>query len=587
VSKAEATTCDVLVVGSGAGGLAAAITARKAGLDVIVIEKEHMLGGTTAFSGGFIWIPQNSLSRKAGVKEAQGDARTYLQSETGNHFDAARVDAFLKYGPEMVDFFQTQTQVRFAPALEFADYHPDGPGGMAGGRSLGVVPFDLKNLGAMAGKIRPPLIENTVGGITIGTGQELTHFYNANRSLRSAVYVAWRFAKHLRDLLFHGRSMWSTMGNALVSRLVRSAMDLDIPIWDSSSAQRLITRDGAVTGALVSRPNGEVEVYVRRGVVLACGGFPHDKERQRSLYPHVAGGAEHFGVPPSSNSGDGLRLAERVGGIVENMYPNHAAWVPVSKIRRKDGSVRVFPHFVDRYKPGVIAVNRNGKRFVNEANSYHDFVQGMFQFAQAKAETTAFLICDHATVRRYGMGFAKPSPIPLKRYLESGYILQGNTLEELANKAGFDSGNFANTVAEFNRDAVTGVDTKFGKGSTAYNRLHGDKSHKPNPCMAPVAIGPFYAIQVFPGEIGSFAGLRTDANSRVLNAAGAPIQGLYAVGNDMASVMGGNYPGGGITLGPAMTFGFIAGRHLSENGAAASAPTSATQPISFAESVAA
>jgi succinate dehydrogenase/fumarate reductase flavoprotein subunit len=304
-----------------------------------------------------------------------------------------------------------------------------------------------------------------------------------------------------------------------------------------------------------------VRVQARRGVVLACGGFPQDVERRRRLFPHAPTGAEHFSPAPPGNTGDGLRLAEHAGARIEQDLPHAAAWVPVSRVARRDGTTGLFPHFIDRAKPGVIAVTRKGRRFVNEANSYHDFVQGLVA-AVGRDEPTAFLLADHRAIRRYGLGFAKAFPLPLGPYLRSGYLLRGDTLAALAAQAGIDAAALAVTIDAYNRHAREGEDPEFRKGSTAYNRFLGDAAVAPNPCVAPLEVPPFYAVQVVIGDLGTYAGIRTDGRARVLGARGEPIAGLYAAGNDMASIMGGNYPAGGITLGPAMTFGWIAGRHL-------------------------
>jgi succinate dehydrogenase/fumarate reductase flavoprotein subunit len=235
----------------------------------------------------------------------------------------------------------------------------------------------------------------------------------------------------------------------------------------------------------------------------------------------------------------------------------------VSRVPRRDGTFGVFPHLIDRYKPGVIAVDRSGQRFVNEANSYHDFGQAMIT-ATAGGECVAWLVCDHRALRKYGLGFVKPFPLPIRHHIHSGYLLRGRSPKELAERAGFDPAAFADELSAFNRDAALGTDTRFGKGNTAYNRFLGDASHRPNPCVAPLAQPPFYAIRLVLGDLGTFAGLRTDAQTRVLDGNGQPVPGLHAVGNDAASVMGGAYPGGGITLGPALTFGYVAGRYLAE-----------------------
>jgi succinate dehydrogenase/fumarate reductase flavoprotein subunit len=563
--------CDVLVAGSGCAGMAAAITARHRGLDVLVVEKEPRFGGTTARSGGWLWIPGTSLARAYGIQESPDAARTYLRHEAGNNYDAARVDAFVTAGPEAVDFFTKETALRFDMPLVFPDYHAEAPGGAQGGRSMVTRPFDGRELGAHIKNLGAPLPELTVFGMMLGSGKEIIHFMRLTRSLTSAAYVAKRLSQHLMDVLRHGRGMTLTNGNALAGRLAKSALDLKIPLWLSSPVRELIVENGAVRGAIVTHEGRDVRVHARRGVVLACGGFPHDVARRKAMFPHAPTGNEHFSPGPVGNTGDGLRLAEAAGGRIEDRLPNAAAWVPVSLTRRKDGSRGVMPHFIDRAKPGVIAVMRDGRRFANEGNSYHDFVQAMIKAAKPGEEIAAFLICDHRTLRKYGLGCVPPFPMPLRHHLHSGYLLRGATLEELAAKAGIDARGFAETVAQFNATAPDGRDPTFGKGTRAYNRYQGDALHGPNPCVAPIAQAPFYAIKMVIGDLGTYAGIVTDAHARALDGDGRVIPGLYAAGNDMASIMGGNYPGAGITLGPALTFGYIAGRHLAEAGSDRSA----------------
>ena len=559
--------CDVLVVGSGAAGMAAAVTARHRGLDVLIVEKEPRFGGTTARSGGWLWIPGTSLAQAFGIHEAPDAARTYLRHEAGNNFDAARVDAFLAAGPEAVDFFTTKTAVRFDMPLVFPDYHAEAPGGAQGGRSMVARPFDAGELGSHIKNLGAPLPELTVFGMMLGSGKEIIHFMRATRSLTSAIYVAKRLSRHLMDVLRHGRGMTLTNGNALAGRLAKSAFDLNVPLWLSSPVRELIIEGGAVRGAIVERDGRSIRVYARRGVVLACGDFPHDVARRKAMFRHAPTGVEHFSPGPVGNTGDGLRLAETAGGRVEDRLPNAAAWVPVSLTRRKDGSRGVMPHFIDRAKPGVIAVTRAGKRFANEGDSYHDFVQAMMKVTKPEEEIATFLICDHKTLRKYGLGCVPPFPMPLGHHLRSGYLMRGATIEALAAQAGIDPKGLADTISGFNTTAAEGRDPAFGKGSRAYNRYQGDALHGPNPCVAPIAGGPFYAIKMVIGDLGTYAGIVTDADARALDAAGRVIPGLYAAGNDMASIMGGNYPGAGITLGPALTFGYIAGRHLAESAA--------------------
>ncbi|MEW6643375.1 MAG: FAD-dependent oxidoreductase [Pseudomonadota bacterium] len=561
---AKTVNCDVLVVGSGAGGLAAAVAAAARGLKVTLAEKAPFVGGTTALSGGFMWVPNNPISKADGIQDSIEAARTYLRHEAGNHFNAANVDAFLEEGPEAIAFFHDKTALQFEPASAFSDYHPDAPGGRSGGRSIKALPYRAQGLGKELKRLRPPLPELTFVGLMIGSGPELKHFFNVTRSIKSAAYVAGRLTSHMRDLALYQRGMLLTNGNALAARLFRSALDLGVDVWTDAPVARLIRDKDEVTGAIVKTANGEVEVRTRRGVVLAAGGFPQDMTRRRTMFPHDRENTGHHSPAPVTNTGDGLRLGEDIGAAVEKGYPNAAAWVPVSRVPRRDGSFGVFPHFIDRAKPGLIAVLPNGKRFVNEANSYHDFCQALFAASGTDKPAKAFLIVDKPFLSRFGLGFVKPFPVPVGPNIRSGYLKTGATIAALARAAGIDPAGLEQTVATWNADIAKGEDRAFGKGSTAYNRFNGDPEFEPNPCLAPIATGPFYAVEVVVGDLGTFAGLRSDQHSRVLDDNNQPIPGLYAAGNDMASIMGGNYPGGGITLGPALTFGYIAAKHLAQ-----------------------
>ena len=545
--------CDVLVAGSGAGGLAAAVTARKAGLEVLVAEKEPWFGGTTALSGGWLWIPNHPMQKEIGVADSIEDASTYLLHEAGEKYDPERVNAFLTAGPRMVEFFTRETAVKFDASATFPDYHPDAPGGRPGGRSIVARAFDGRELGRMLKLLRPPLPELTVFGIMIGSGAELVHFMRWSKSLASAAFVAHRLIGHGAATVFHGRGVRLTNGNALAGRLLKSALDAGVQLKASTQVKELVRENGRVSGAVLVSGSKELRVTAKKGVVLACGGFPLDAERRQRLFRHQA----HFSPAPPGNTGDGLRLAQSIGGRLDESLPNAAAWVPVSRVPRHDGSFGLFPHFIDRAKPGVIAVTQKGVRFVNEGNSYHDFVQALLK----AGETHAWLLTDHRAIRAYGLGFVKPRPLPLAPHLKSGYLVQGETIRELAEKARIEPA-LEQAVARYNEHAKSGSDPDFGKGTNAYNRFYGDPDIKPNPCVAPIARAPFYAVRVEIGDLGTYAGIATDGNAQVLDEHKRPIPGLYAAGNDALSIMGGNYPGPGITLGPAMTFGWIAGRHL-------------------------
>lgn len=563
--------CDLLVVGSGAGGLATAITAKKHGLDVVVIEKAPVFGGTTAFSGGVLWIPGSHHDRRADSRDAM---RTYLKDQTGEFFDAAAVEAFLDHGPAMVDWFERETAVKFVPTL-YPDYHPDAPGGAPVGRSILAAPFDASALGPELARLRPPLETITFVGMMFNSSNaDLKHFFRATKSLVSAAYVARRLAAHFIDLVRYRRGVQVTSGNALAARLAKSCFDLGIPIHTEAQARELLTQGGRITGAQVRQQGRDVRVSARRGVVLACGGYAHDLARTAQRYPHLARGGEHLSPVPKENTGDGLKLAEAQGGQVAPRFPGAgaAAWMPVSRVPLSGGRTGVFPHLLDRYKPGVIGVLRSGRRFTNESNSYHDVGAAMIEACAGQTETAMWLVCDQVTLSKYGLGYAKPAPMPVGGLIRQGYLFKGRTLAELAQATGIDAAGLEATVREFNTGAQAGMDTQFGRGSTAFNRYLADPEHRPNPCVAPVAQGPFYAVKLLMGDLGTFDGLRTSVAGEVLRADGGTVPGLYAVGNDRASLMGGNYPGAGITLGPAMVFGWLTARHIAQVPADAAVP---------------
>lgn len=555
--------CDLLVIGSGAGGLSAAVTAAHLGLKVVVLEKDAVFGGTTAWSGGWMWIPRNPLAQAAGLVEDVAQPMGYLRHELGERLDAPRAHAFLRHGPRMVDFFSQHTALRFIDGNAIPDFHGHNPHAATGGRSLCAAPFDGRLLGTHMRQLRPPLPETTLWGLGIASGAELRHFLQAMRQWPSFRYVTRLVLRHWRDLLLHRRGMRLVNGNALVAALVKSALDRGVDIRVNSPALHLLRDNDRVTGAVAQTPEGGLTIRASRGVLLACGGFPHDDARKRALLPHAPTGREHWSAAVRSNTGDGLRLGESVGGVVGTDLVQAAALAPVSLVPRTDGSVAHFPHLIERAKPGLIAVTRNGTRFANEADSYHDVVQALLRAVPAGAPPEAWLVCDHHFIRRYGLGAVKPAPIPLAGWLRNGYLKRGADLAALAEACGIDPQGLQATVARYNPMAQTGHDTDYAKGETPYNRIQGDASAgHPNACMAPLVQAPYYAVKVVVGSLGTFAGLRVNPQGQVLAATDHAIQGLYAGGNDMSSVMQGHYPSGGITLGPAMAFGYLSAHHI-------------------------
>lgn len=556
--------CDLLVVGSGAAGLAAAITARKRGLDVVVVEKEPVFGGTTALSGGVLWVPLSAYGRKQNPADTREAVREFMMRETGQFYDDEAVSLFLENGPKMVEFFERETEMKFVPTL-YPDYHPDVPGGVDIGRSILAEPYDIRGLGKDMHRLKPPLKTITFIGMMFNSSNaDLKHFFRATKSLTSFLYVVKRLANHVKELALYRRAINVTSGNALAARLAKSALDLGIPIHTDSPAQEILVEQGRVVGARIGGKNGGHAIRARHGVVLACGGFPHDVQRIARVYPHLQRGGEHLSPTPTSNTGDGVRMAENLGAAIEDRFPEASAWMPVSRVDYGNGEVGVFPHLLDRYKPGIIGVLKNGKRFTNESNSYHDVGAAMIRACAGEKETAMWLICDKNAIAKYGLGYAKPAPMPLAGHVRNGYLIKGRTLAELAKNAGIDPVGLEATVREYNKGAVSGQDPQFGRGTTSFNRYLADPDHKPNPCVAPIEKGPFYAVKVIMGDLGTFHGIRTTPVGEVLKTDGTPIPGLYAVGNDRASIMGGNYPGAGITHGPNMTFGYVTGNHIAD-----------------------
>lgn len=554
---------DMLVIGSGAAGLSAAVTAALHGARVLVAEKESTIGGTSAWSGGWLWIPQNPLAREEGIIEDDAAPLAYLQAEMEGRPADARLRTFLRYGPEMVDFFRRRTAVQFVSGSKMPDFH-NSQGFVNGGRSVTAQPYDARELGDWLHRLRPPLETISLAGMGIAGGEDMAHFFNATRSPRSALYAARRLARHGWQRLRHGRGRHLVNGNALVARLLRSALDAKVSFQLNAPVTRLLQNASGVTGAILSSDDGEIQVNAR-AVVLACGGFPHDKQRLAEQVPHAAQGYGHFSAAPPGNQGDGIRLGETAGGQFDRSLKHPMAWAPVSRVSLASGIQLAFPHLVERAKPGFIAVRDNGKRFVNEADSYHDFIAALIDATPEGEKPAAWLIADSQALHRYGLGHARPTPFPVKAWLRTGYLQSASTLAELAQKCSIDGPALSATVSRFNDFARQGRDDDFQRGASAYNRAQGDASHQPSPTLGALEKAPYYAVRILPGSLGSFSGLKTDEQARVLDVKQRPIPGLFAVGNDMSSVMQGFYPSGGITLGPAMTFGYLVGKNFAKN----------------------
>lgn len=552
---------DVIVIGAGAGGMTAAAVAAAEGLSVLVIEKTEFVGGTTAWSGGMVWIPANAAMKQAGIADSASDAAGYLAATVPEPENADLRETFLARGPEAVEYLDAHTEVRLQPVRTYPDYYPEQPGATVGGRVLEPVSFDGARLGANFARLRPPLPEFTVFGGMMIHRSDIPHLRKFGRSLRSTLRVLGLVSRHALQRLRAPRGTTLHLGNALAARLYASLLKRNVEILFGVDVEALLVAGGAVNGARIKDGSGARQIAARKGVVLATGGFSHDTKLRAEYFP---GGAGPVSAAAPAGTGDGLHVAISAGASINPRVASPAYWVPASLFTRADGSKGVFPHTVtDRAKPGVIAVNASGKRFVNEAVSYHEFVLAMLRDGNDAADRAFYLVCDRRFLWNYGFGRIRSFTVRLKGYVQSGELIAASSIEALAQSIGIESSALSTTVKRYNANAFAGRDPEFGRGSNIYQRHLGDPSQSLNPCVAPIERPPFYALRIHPADLGTAVGLRTDCHARVLTKDGTVITGLYACGNDMGSIMNGNYPGPGITLGPALTFGYIAGRHLS------------------------
>jgi succinate dehydrogenase/fumarate reductase flavoprotein subunit len=562
-SGSTALHSDVVILGSGGAALASAVTASQAGLKVIVLERASVLGGTSAISGGALWIPGTRQAIAGGFKDTPEAARTYLRAVLGESYRAELIDAFLKSGPDALAFLEDHTDLKYSVRDLSPDYYPELPGATDRGRALEVSEFDGKKIGKYFELLRPPPRSMMGFGGMMVNRVDIYHFLNMRRSLKSVFHLARLTARFAIDRFQYSRGTRLVIGNAMIAALLKASLDKGVEFRMSVETTAFLTgADGGVAGVVARAADGStLHIHASRGVVLGTGGL---SQRADAIKERPDTRADHLSMAAPHSDGSMMSLAERqlgaqVGGhLRENFY-----WAPMSEMRDKRGDRVVFPHIVtDRAKPGIIAVTQNGQRFVNEANSYHRFVQAMM-IEQRRGTSRFYLIADRTALSSYGLGLVRARPGLHYPYLANGYLIQGASIAALADRLNIDAHALQTTVNEFNRDAAAGIDRKFQRGATSYNRAMGDATAK-HPTLAPLETPPFYAVRVVTGDLGSAKGLMTDAKARVLRTDGTVIHGLYAVGTDMNSVMGGTYPGPGIVLGTGLTFGYIAARSMIE-----------------------
>lgn len=550
---------DLLVVGAGAAGMTAALVGSIEGLEILVCEKGGKAGGLTSTSAGTAWIPGTTQSMRAGVPDDLEAARSYLNSILGTQVGAAERDIFLASGANAIDYLEAHTAIRFVAPVAHPDYYGNHPGAAFGGRALGTVPFDGRVLGPRFERVRPPRREfMALGGMMVSKA-DIPALLKPWQSLRNLRHVAGMLLRYGIDRLRFSRGTRLVMGNALVGHLFFALSERKVPIQFETRLDKLVRTDGSVVGAIFEGSDGPCRVRARKGVVLATGGIGWNRVLREQLFPKAT---QARSLAPETTTGDGIRAALEIGASLDDADRSSGLWMPCSVLNLPDGTQSVYPHIVlDRAKPGLLAVNRAGRRFVNEADSYHDFVLGMLRSDQRVPSVPAHLICDRAFIGRYGIGLVRPGARTLRPYIDAGYLVRGVTLSALAAAIGVDGAALQRTVADYNRFAESGVDEEFGRGATDLNRFNGDPDHKPNPCLGPVGPGPFFAVAVWPADLANSAGLRTDGESRVLAVDHTPIPGLYACGNDAASIFRGAYPGPGATIGPAIVFAWRAALH--------------------------
>jgi succinate dehydrogenase/fumarate reductase flavoprotein subunit len=557
---------DVVVVGAGGAGLSAALFAALDGARVLLVEHTAYVGGTTAWSAGTTWIPGSLHAAKVNPADTLQDARTYLDAAIGDHAPIALREAFLAHGAAAVQRLEKHSDVHYRACPKHPDYISDLPGSTLCGRALEPLPFDARLLGKWFPLIRTPIPEFTVLGGMMVDRTDINHLLAMTKSWPSFQHALRILLRHAADRLRHPRGTRLVMGNALVARLLYSlsrlpnvslALNTGLVEWGEAS--------GPIRSVVIEQAGRRCSVEVSGGVVLASGGFNRNAAQRQDKLP---GGNLAWCPGAPGHTGIALDMARQRGARFGEGGKSHAFWAPVSLRQRADGSTAVFPHFVmDRAKPGFITVNHAGKRFVNESTSYHLFGLAMQEAHQTSPSVPAYLVCDAKALRTYGIGMVRPGGKGLSAFLADGYLTEAATLEHLATQLGVDPAGLQQSVEQINRYAQTGIDPDFGRGITAYQQNIGDASAgNPNPNLGALQTAPYYAVRLYPGDIGASTGLVTDTDARVLGPDGQPIEGLYAVGNDMHSIMGGVYTAPGITLGPGLVFAYLAARHAAGRG---------------------
>ena len=554
----EATAYDVIVIGSGAAGMAAALFAALEKQKVLLIERTEFVGGTSALSGATTWVPNTPHSRKVNDSDSPEAVKAFLDAAVGNHSSAANRQAFLDAGPKAIATLEANTEVQFRPYATHPDYEQQHAGATMRGRALEPLPFDGRSLGEALKYIRQPIPEFTIFGGMMVDRTDINHLLKMKTGGKSLLHAAKILANYGRDRLSgQKRGTRLVMGNALIGRFFKSILDRGVDVLVSANVTDIRADGGVVSGVTVEQGGAKRSFGARKAVVLAAGGYGrHPTRRAEMLHAPTP----DYSPTAPGHTGAAQDLALKLGARFGTGGADNAYWAPVSVRKRADGTTAVFPHFVmDRSKPGTFCVNQRGERFVNETTSYHNFGRAMFEAHKTTPTIPCYIICDAPTLLKYGLGMVRMGTKDVSGFLADGYLTGGRTIADLAGKLGIAPDRLEAAAAEINSAVETGVDTHFGRGTTSYHRVNGDANAGfRNPTIGPVATGPFYAVKLYPGDIGAATGLAINGDAQVLGADGAPIGGLYAAGAEAQSIMGGTYPGPGITIGPGIVFAYRA-----------------------------
>ncbi len=553
----EDTEVDLLIVGSGAGAMTAAICAHDLGASTLLIEKTGQYGGSSAMSGGSLWIPNNHLLSEAGIEDTPEEALSYLKHITRGRVSEEKLQRYVDEAPRMLKHMSEHTHLDMFPMVTYTDYYPEAPGGKPGGRSVEPYHFDARDLGDDFYSLREPAIQELVFARMSMTATEAHHVLARHPGwVKLVMQMMMRYWSDFEGRRKSKRDRCLSLGNALIGQLTRSVLDRDIPLWLETSARELIVENGRVVGVVASHGNKTVKLRGRKGVLLAAGGFESNDAMRKKHLPSPT--EANWTTANPGNTGDLINMGIELGAAVDLM--DDAWWGPTTVV---PGETRARMLVIEKGLPGSIFVNKNGERFLNEASPYNDICKAMYENDTPESPSVpCYMIFDGTYRKKYPCGPLLPSsqqpdfgiPRELKR---TGYLKKSDSLRGLAAQLGIDAEGLEATVLRMNEFAARGKDEDFQRGESLFDRYYGDEKVQPNPCLAPIETAPFYGLTIYAGDLGTKGGLRVDSSARVLRESGEAIEGLYAVGNTSASVMGNTYPGAGGTIGPAMTFAYI------------------------------